>query len=125
MKNIDWRNHPNRKELEDAYTTLSENCGIKVGDTVRILRAAENHELGWGGSWSTSKNLNVGKELIVMKSLSNLHVPHTDGFDIDGNYYPFFILEKVAEVAPVIVLTIDGKEVKISDETLENIRKEL
>ncbi len=125
MKNIDWRNHPNRKELEKACRTLSNACGIKKGDTVKVLRKAENYELGWPCYISDS---NYEKKI----------VGHTfevaDLFVNDGIYIlvqgkkrlvPFFVLEKIKDGTPEIKLTIDGKEVTISEETLENIRKEL
>ncbi len=34
-------------DINTAYKILQENCGIKEGDTIRVLRKANDYEMGW------------------------------------------------------------------------------
>ncbi len=123
MQKINWYNHPDRAELEKAHKVLARSCGIKKGDTVKVLRKAESYELGWSELWSGYKDEAVG-------NIFKVQLVQPDGNIAVGNkqhgqwYFSFFVLE-IVEHVPEIKLTIDGKEVPISEETLENIRKEL
>ncbi len=120
-------------KLEKAYVLLAKNCGIKKGDTVKVLRTFNSHELGTNLSHRDSKHKEELKALvgesgkitcITSEGGFHLRLPLPNG-ETERWCLPFFILEKVADATPEIVLTIDGKEVEISEETLENIRKEL
>ena len=128
MRKIDWYNHPQRKELEKAYRVLAKNCGIKAGDTIRLLRRYEGYELGCQNAWIPEKNHMIGKTFIVHEMCCGGDIRIVINNQREDRYFlnfPFFAVEKIEDATPEIVLTIDGKEVKISNETLENIRKEL
>lgn len=81
--------------LEAAYQTLQDNCGIKVGDIVKVWRKAESYEMGWRYFWNSSKNNYIGKMGVVQKILA-------EGICVDRWYFPFFVLEKIkdAETKP-------------------------
>jgi len=111
--------------LKDAYQILQAEWvrlyNVEVGDTVKVLRTAEYHELGWSNSWTMGKQV-VGKILKVC------HI----GYDIslgDGFGYPFFCLELVKKAKPKIELTckVNNKTVPLntlSEETILNIRRQ-
>jgi len=83
------------EKLQVAYLIMQEASGIKEGDTVKVLRNAETHEMGWGNSWTPEMTKNIGKKLIV----SYIGVENT-GINLDGQCYPFFVLKKVESAKP-------------------------
>ena len=75
-----------------TYEELQADCGLKVGDRVRVTRRAEHHEAGWANSWTLKMNSMVG-QIFTIESLD-------EGIGIklkSGNYFPYFVLEKVQE----------------------------
>lgn len=89
----------------EAQKTMVEFLNLKVGDTIKILRAAKNQENGWELNWHSSKmDDDVGKEF----KISKIH-PY-EGIEYKPNYYvPFFVIEKIKD-APV------SATIKISNE---------
>lgn len=65
-------------------------CGITVGDTVKVLRKAQDHENGWGDCWERKMDKLVGQTFVVNKQNEK------SGFHVPGGWLPFFVLEKVA-----------------------------
>jgi hypothetical protein len=81
-------------DLQKAYVTLQDACSIVEGDRVKILRAAEDEEMGWDMVWAPSMDAWVGNEGTVI-SINDM-----DGFKVDIDdgctcYVPFFVLEKL------------------------------
>lgn len=35
-------------DIREAYKVMQSQCGIEVGDKVRVLRKAKSREMGWG-----------------------------------------------------------------------------
>ena len=84
-------------KLEEAYKKMHENCGIKVGDTVKVLRRAEYHEMGWGTSWNVYMNNSIGNEYVV-SDVSSQDFLLDVSKDCNVSYwFPFFVLEKVKD----------------------------
>ena len=82
-------------EIKEAYQVMQKECGIKVGDTVKVLRKAKSHEMGWSASWvAPDMDAMVGKEFVVDG------IFHEGGICRDKWAFPFFVLEKVKD-APV------------------------
>lgn len=76
---------------------------FKVGDKVKILRAAMNYESGWQNTWERSMNDavgKIGKVVWIPGSKNNIQV-EVEG--ISRYSYPDFVLEKVIDT-PVPVL---------------------
>lgn len=89
--------------IQEAYKVMQENCGIEVGDKVRILRKAKSYESGWGNTWETQMSDQVGKtDRVVDIKPWGIRLK-TAGYD-----YPFFVLELV-EKAP------KTKTIKLND----------
>ena len=76
------------------YMKGHKECGIKVGDTVRVLRKAENEESGWVLGWLSEMDDNIGKTGVVERDdgKSGFYVAISDTC---GRFYPYFVLEKV------------------------------
>lgn len=95
--------------IKNAYLTMQEASGIKVGDTVRVLRKAVDEEMGWGNSWkSPEMDKHIGETGIVD------WCEGTTGFSVRFGCerawsFPFFVLEKIADATRYI--TINGFEV--------------
>lgn len=84
--------------LRKAYVVMQDNCGIRVGDSVKVLRAAKSTENGWDAYWN-SRGMDefVGKTLVVGDINNNLGCycyPDAEGRS-SAFWYPFFILEVV------------------------------
>jgi hypothetical protein len=81
--------------LQEDYLKMQGNCGIKVGDKVRVLRKAESYEMGWNCDWIEDMDNCIGE-------IGEVVDINPGGFDIkfkDLAYwcFPFFVLEKVEE----------------------------
>ncbi len=85
-------------DIKTAYKILQENCGIKEGDTVKVLRAWKKGELGtnWGDD-ETFKNAvgHIGKVVGLRDDHINVVV---EDITVDwGIAFPFFVLEKIED----------------------------
>ena len=81
---------------KEAYLVGHENCGIEVGDKVRIKRKAKDRELGWKNSWVEEMNIAVGKVGEVRSDKGECGFTlHFSNKAINGFVFPFFVLEKV------------------------------
>lgn len=77
--------------IRNAYLAMHKASGIKVGDIVKIIRAAEEYEMGWVNGWNRSMTRDVGKYFEVTRDIGQ------KGFrlGVEGFKYPFFCLEKI------------------------------
>jgi len=84
-------------DLRQAYKTMQDNCGIEAGDTVKVLRKAEDYENGWEYPWGGCMDRYIEGMFTVDRvwekgiTLSECK----DGY----NTFPFFVLVLV-EKAP-------------------------
>lgn len=76
---------------KEAYLTLAQNCGIKVGDTVKVLRRSDCGELGHDCRWSSDMNNYIGKTFKVTDN----RLAEAGIVQLGSWYFPFHILEKV------------------------------
>jgi len=110
----------NRDEIRRAYQNMQESFNVNVGDQLRILRKADNFELGWESFWTAEMDELVG------------HIVTVDSFDTNSllvSYsmktwsIPFFICEKINVQTHKIIL--DGKTIEISHKSFENLKSAL
>lgn len=89
---------------QEKYLEGHRNCGIKVGDRVRVTRKAESYEGGWGDSWESSIMPEVpGMDAYVGAEGVIAFDDGENGFDIDAGLekdgalfgFPYFVLEKI------------------------------
>lgn len=80
--------------LQEAYKVMQANCGIEVGDTVRVLRKAEEDEMGWNNVWSSGMDKFLGK-LGKAERFGEAGVRVYCEELKDWFSFPFFVLELV------------------------------
>ena len=84
--------------MEKTYKERQDECGLKVGDKVKILRKGVNYEDGWGNTWNKEgMNDFVGRigKIVGEHPCAGFQV-FCEG--LKGLYrYPYFVLEKVEE----------------------------
>ena len=86
-----------KEKLEAAYLVLQDNCGIEVGDTVKVLRSAKEDKMGWSTNWYPRMDASIGGILKVSR------IVNTVGIQLENGWaYPFFVLEKVASAPGLI-----------------------
>jgi hypothetical protein len=86
--------------LKEAYLAGHKACGLKVGDRVKVMRAAEKGEQGWQNTWSVyaggaDKNQTIGNVYEIIQD--NLVKGFILDFDSNAWHFPWFILEKVED----------------------------
>lgn len=107
--------------LHDAYLTLQKESGIKVGDTVKVLRRADDFEGGWNYRWDSSKDKFVGLtgKVISIKGRDGIRVRFPDDEEWwEGWYFPWFVLQKALPLlSPAEVYLIGQREsgIKVGD----------
>jgi len=81
--------------IHEAYLVLQQAAGFRAGDRVRVLRKAEDFELGWPDSWSVYMDDFIGS-VHTIQWVSQYGIGLVQGF---GRYnFPWFVLEKVQGV---------------------------
>ena len=87
-----------KEHTVDDYLKGHNNCGLKVGDRVRLIRKAETHEKGWNNGWASEMDKYVNCIGVIVEDNKQL------GFAVEFKYpngnsplynYPYFVLEKV------------------------------
>ena len=82
--------------MKKTYKERQDECGLKVGDKVKILRKVVDYENEWG-SWPKNADTWVGK---ICEIIGN---SKSGGFKVfceeenDWWFFPYFVLEKVEE----------------------------
>jgi hypothetical protein len=95
--------------LKEHYAAMQNECGIKVGDRVKILRKAKSSEMGWNQVWDPLMDREIGKEAKVTR------ICPYNGI-LAGHYYPFFVLEKLEKLPTTF--NIGTYKVTITDNDL-------
>ena len=108
-----------KKASAEAYVAAQKASGIKVGDTVKVIKAYPDNAFGWINAWTGEMNKLIGKTAVV-KSISD------SGISLDcGSYtkgFPFFALELVGVYAETKVkdydCTILNDSIKVGCQTI-------
>ena len=79
-----------------SYLEKHKASGLKVGDRVRVLRAAENEEGGWDNTWvmEMDEYVEVGGVITEDFAEAGFYVKFGAG---ESWGFPYFVLEKVEE----------------------------
>ena len=78
-----------------TYLQKHKASGLKIGDRVKVIRKAKNHEQGWRSFWSDEMDGFIGKECVIMRD------KNAQGFALHNPanprpfYFPYFVLEAV------------------------------
>jgi hypothetical protein len=106
----------NHKDMmANAYNTGQKECGLKIGDTVKVLAKCENFANGWGTGWNALKmNPSIGRFLTVQSISNRIGIMLSNGY-----YYPYFVLEKTSKQPILVKLNeeytaeVNEKEIKV------------
>ena len=102
--------------VEEAYLVMHKASGIQVGDTVKVLRKAENYEMGWFNVWPIEIEPNLGYFRVTQDDKEC-------GFRLNHRWrVPFFVLEVIKKAHTI---TIDGKDISLSEESFKALKKQL
>ena len=93
LDNRPWTIVEDKMNIKDAYIAMQAACGIKVGDTVKVLRKAESLEMGWGNVWSDDMDRLIGAQGVA--TLCDLQSGVRVNFEDDWFAFPFFVLQKI------------------------------
>ncbi len=85
-------------ERED-YIAGQKTCGIEVGDTVRVVREAEDYEGGWKYMWFSYKSC-VAKFVVKAIDYHGGGMEHITDAGVHW-WFPYFVLEKVTNTIEV------------------------
>ncbi|WP_352402945.1 hypothetical protein [Pyramidobacter sp.] len=78
-----------------------EATGVKKGDWVKVMRAAEDHESGWSNSWTPGMDAVVGTFVQVLGSWDPNGIEVASGkFSPPSYRLPFFILDPTRKPKP-------------------------
>ena len=81
---------------EDRQAKWVKENGIKIGDHVRLIRAASSGEDAWPNVWPCTADGWIGKILRV-KDIGDLNIMCYNPDEDDWFNFPYFVLEKVVE----------------------------
>jgi hypothetical protein len=74
----------------DDYLAFHNASGLKVGDSVRVVRKAEDREMGWGDIWSGHMDDCVDRTYKIIGDATSY------GWELDNKWtFPTFVLQKV------------------------------
>jgi len=110
----------NNPTTSDYYRTFHNASGLKVGDSVKVVRKAEDYEMGWVCCWVDEMDNYIGKTLEITSNSEGYGWLLEDKF-----YFPTFVLQKVdpAPIAEEIVINKDSAIVNGKVLTKEDIGK--
>ena len=101
--------------MEKSYEERQRECGLKVGDKVKILRKAVSFEDGWDNYWSEGADTWVGKTGVIIGDSKVVGLKVFLEED-DWWYFPYFVLEKVEDnETPKHVEPVKQEEKKLTN----------
>ena len=83
--------------MEKSYEERQRECGLKVGDKVKILRKVVSFEDGWDNYWSEGADTWVGKTGVIIGDSKVVGLKVFLEEEDDWWYFPYFVLEKVED----------------------------
>ena len=100
-----------KMDIKEAYKVMQENCGIEVGDKVKVERLFKLGEFGVGFSRGGIPNRIVGETGTVRRAS---YSSFTVDFDGESWALPFFALELVEKAKKEEMSEVDGKDYSTS-----------
>ena len=97
---------------QEKYIAGQKNCGIEVGDTVRVVRVARDQEAGWLACWRMKADITGVVE----------DIRGGWGIRIDGWNYPYFVLEIVKKASSTVP---DAKPIDKGDSNMSTREQEI
>ena len=83
--------------MRQNYEKRHRECGLKVGDFVKILRKAKDGENGWDNYWPEEADTWVGKTGEIIEDGGGVGLKVFLEEKYDWWFFPYFVLEKVED----------------------------
>lgn len=83
--------------MEKSYEERQRECGLKVGDKVKILRKVVSFEDGWDNYWSEGADTWVGKTGVIIGDSKVVGLKVFLEEEDEWWCFPYFVLEKVED----------------------------
>ena len=83
--------------MRQNYEKRQRECGLKVGDFVKILRKAKDDENGWDNYWPEEADTWVGKTGEIIEDGGGVGLKVFLEEENDWWFFPYFVLEKVED----------------------------
>ena len=80
-----------------SYEERQAECGLEVGDFVKILRKAKDDENGWDNYWPEEADTWVGKTGEIIEDGGGVGLKVFLEEENDWWFFPYFVLEKVED----------------------------
>ncbi len=79
-----------------GYVRKQKECGVRVGDKVKVLRKAKAYENNWQNEWPKEMDEFIGKVGTVLydQGVFGLALQFI-GINLTNYAFPYFVLEKV------------------------------
>ncbi|HNW88222.1 MAG TPA: hypothetical protein PKN48_01035 [Bacteroidales bacterium] len=87
-----------RGELTRDYLRRQNECGLKIGDVVKITTTAKSLQDGWSNNWTSSMNFYVGSVVTITDIRENEGIKIMTKNHV-SMWVPFFVLEKQNDYA--------------------------
>ena len=101
--------------MRQSYEKHQRECGLKVGDFVKILRKAKDDENGWDNYWPEEADTWVGKTGEIIEDGGGVGLKVFLEEENDWWFFPYFVLEKVEDKeTPKHVDPVKQEEKKIT-----------
>ena len=89
--------------LQDAYMKMQSECGIEMGDTVKVIRKAKDWAMGWNCAWAGNCFIGQTGEVLAKPTSSGFYVRLPE----DTRFFPFFCLELVKKAPKEITVDLN------------------
>lgn len=106
-----------KKSYGERQAEWVKNHDVKVGDRVRLIRAASNEEDTWPNVWPDKANEWVGK-ILKVREISEVGIACYNPDADDWFGFPYFVLEKIMECKDKEWTVSYGLKVKTGDPVL-------
>lgn len=108
--------------IKEAYKTMQAECGIDIGDTVKVLRSFKHNEMGYSGCPLDATG--VTGTVTGSQGKDGIRVTFDKEHDDYGtwHWFPFFVLKLIEKKKDENMITVKGKE--YSESTLHKAIQE-
>ena len=91
--------------IQEDYVKKHLQSGLKIGDRVKVIRIAKDHEAGWDFVWVENMNCTVNKigkiipigNYIVDRPGKGFRIEFEDK-TLHSSCYPYFVLQKIRPI---------------------------
>jgi len=80
--------------MSDLYSKKQENCGLKIGDKVKVIKSADKNDNGWENTWVCEMDDMIDRYYKILNFDGSYGVQLRDPRHTRSFHFPYFVLEK-------------------------------